>query len=451
MIKLNSEAKSEHHGSVLERLARKKLIQRLEQLEAGRIRLSESGNRCNYGRDGGLEVEVDVHRSRFYRKMFLGSVSIADSYVQGDWDCSDLTSLFRIFLRNRKALELNRGWLARLRNTGTRWFHWLHANTIRGSRKNIAAHYDLGNDFFKLWLDETMAYSAGIFLDPADSLKAASEEKFNRACRKLDLKPNDSLVEIGTGFGGMSIHAAENYGCEVTTTTISQQQFSESQQRIHDSMAADRIRLLKRDYRELEGQYDKLVSIEMIEAVGHRYLDTFFRKCSSLLKDDGTMVLQAITMPERNHDRYLNSVDFLQRYIFPGGCLPSLASILESVGRASDLRFVHAEDMAPHYAETLRRWRNSFSESLDSIRILGYSEELIRLWNFYLCYCEAAFEERYIGVLQIQFDKPKCSRDPIEIGMAAASAAAMHRPLSPTRSVALKQNGACNGYSGHWD
>lgn len=451
MISRNYTASVGSKRTMVDDIARQKLLQRLGQLDSGRIFLSDGNARQCYGNSGGLDVEVRVHRPRFYRKMFLGSVTIADAYVRGDWDCEDLTSLFRIFLHNRKTLESNSNWLAKLSSAGARCIHWLHANTISGSRKNIAAHYDLGNDFFRLWLDETMAYSAGIFLDPDDTLQAASEEKFNRVCRKLNLGPDDHLIEIGTGFGGMSIHAAENYGCRVTTTTISNQQFCESQARIHRSFAADQIRLLQRDYRELSGRYDKLVSIEMIEAVGHRFLDTFFRKCSSLLKDDGTMVLQAITMPERNHDQYLNSVDFLQRYIFPGGCLPSLASILESVGRASDLRFVHAEDMAPHYAETLRRWRTAFLKSLDSIRALGYSEELIRLWNFYLCYCEAAFEERHIGVLQIQFDKPKCRRDPIEIGQAAASAVRWNQAVYRNQHLTSKPNGVTNGYSGRWD
>ena len=451
MIKLNSELKESRPKSMLEKIAQRKLFERLEQLDSGQILLEDSSLRRRFGSDSELEVRVAVSDPRFYRKMFLGSVAIADSYISGDWDSNDLTTLFRIFLRNRKALELSGNWMSKLVGTSARWFHWLHANTLQGSRKNIAAHYDLGNDFFKLWLDDTMAYSAGIFLQPGNSLKLASEEKFNRVCRKLNLQSSERLIEIGTGFGGMSIHAAENYGCEVTTTTISHQQFRESQTRISRSLARDKIRLLQRDYRELSGKYDKLVSIEMIEAVGHRFLDVFFRKCSSLLKEDGTMVLQAITMPERHHDRYLNSVDFLQRYIFPGGCLPSLASILESVGRSSDLRFVHAEDMAPHYAETLRRWRASFLDSLDSIRGLGYSEELLRMWNFYLCYCEAAFEERYIGVLQIQFDKPKCKRDPIEIGTAAASTALSRQNFDRAASISIKSKGATNGFVSRWD
>lgn len=451
MIKLNSGTRDLKKKSMLERFAQSKLLKRLDHLDSGRILLEDFELRRSFGVDGDLDAHVRVAHPRFYQKMFLGSVAIADSYVASDWDCDDLGSLFRIFLRNRKALELNQGWLAKLTSSSARCFHWLHANTVQGSRKNIAAHYDLGNDFFKLWLDDTMAYSAGIFLEPGDSLQRASEEKFNRVCRKLNLQPDDELVEIGSGFGGMSIHAAENYNCNVTTTTISHQQFCEAEARISGSAAAGKIDLLQSDYRELRGKFDKLVSIEMIEAVGHRFLDVFFRKCSSLLKDDGTMVLQAITMPERHHDRYLNSVDFLQRYIFPGGCLPSLASILESVGRASDLRFVHAEDMAPHYAETLRRWRASFLNALDSIRQLGYSEELIRMWDFYLCYCEAAFEERYIGVLQIQFDKPKCRRDPIEIGTAAASTATPRQAFPLRANASLKTKGTSNGISRRWD
>lgn len=450
MIKQNSETRESKKKSMVERFAQSRLLKRLERLDSGRILVEDSDMKRSFGTGGDLDAHVRVVRPRFYQKMFLGSVAIADSYVAGDWDCNDLSSLFRIFLRNRKALELSRSWLAKLVSTSTRCFHGLHANTVKGSRKNIAAHYDLGNDFFKLWLDDTMAYSAGIFLEPSDSLQEASEEKFNRVCRKLNLQPDDELIEIGTGFGGMSIHAAENYHCNVTTTTISHQQYREAEARIGGSVAAGKIELLQSDYRELNGKFDKLVSIEMIEAVGHRFLDVFFRKCSKLLKEDGTMVLQAITMPERHHDRYLNSVDFLQRYIFPGGCLPSLASILKSVGRASDLRFVHAEDMAPHYAETLRRWRNSFLNSQDSIRQLGYSEELLRMWNFYLCYCEAAFEERYIGVLQIQFDKPKCRRDPIEIGTAAASTAIPRRAFQRS-NIGLKPKGAKNGFSRRWD
>jgi cyclopropane-fatty-acyl-phospholipid synthase len=246
-------------------------------------------------------------------------------------------------------------------------------------------------------------------------------EKFDRVCRKLDLRPEDHVLEIGTGWGGFAIHAARHYGCRVTTTTISREQFHVAQQRIGAAGLTDRVTLLQADYRDLHGQYDKLVSIEMVEAVGHRFLGDYFRQCGRLLRRDGSLVLQSIVMPERGYSQYLRSVDFIQRYVFPGGCLPSLAAMLEAAGRTTDLRFVHAEDFAPHYAETLRQWRRAFHARLDDVRRLGYPDEFIRLWNYYLCYCEAAFEERYVGVLQIQLDQPGCRRDPILLSRHAAA------------------------------
>ena len=228
------------------------------------------------------------------------------------------------------------------------------------------------------------------------------------------------MLEIGTGWGGLAVHAAENYGCRVTTATISQQQFDVAQERIAEAGLSDRVTLLLQDYRDLTGQFDKLVSVEMIEAVGHRYLDTYFRKCSDLLKPDGTFVLQGIVMPDQHYTRYLKSVDFIQKYVFPGGCLPSMSSILESTARVTDLRFVHGEDFGPHYAQTLREWRQRFHEHLDEVRELGYPDRFLRMWDYYLCYSEAAFDERYTGVVQIQFDKPLCRRDPIQIGTQSA-------------------------------
>jgi cyclopropane-fatty-acyl-phospholipid synthase len=278
----------------------------------------------------------------------------------------------------------------------------------------------LGNDFFQCWLDETWAYSCGIFTSPRATLREASLEKFDRACRKLDLRPDDHLLEIGTGWGGLAIHAAGEYGCRVTSTTISQEQFDLAARRVAAAGLAERVNLLSRDYRDLRGTFDKLISVEMIEAVGHEYLDTYFHKCGELLKPDGSMLLQAIVMPERGYRQYLRSVDFIRRYVFPGGCLPSVASILESVGRTTRMRLVHVEDLAPHYAETLRRWRANLHERLPEIRSLGYSEELLRLWDYYLCYCEAGFEERHVGVVQIVFDNHACRRDPLTVGQNAA-------------------------------
>ncbi len=405
-----------------------RLVRRhLDSIVRGSITLHTADGTSSFGQSNELETQLYVHHPRFFQSAVLGGrLSVAESYRQGDWDCDDLTSLFRIFIRNRSSGErLDRG-LARLNEIGNRIYHAWHANTRAGSRQNIAAHYDLGNDFYKLWLDDTLAYSSGIFASPDFSLRDASVEKFDRVCRKLDLNNDDEMIEIGTGWGGFALHAAQNYGCRITSTTISREQHAIARQRFDEAGLGSQVALLQQDYRDLHGQFDKLASIEMIEAVGHRYLDQYFKTCGKLLRPHGTMVLQAIVMPERGYRDYLNSVDFIQRYIFPGGCLPSVASMLESAGRASDLRFVHAEDFAPHYAETLRRWRRAFETHLSKIRELGYPETLIRLWNYYLCYCEAAFEERTVGVVQIQFDKPGCRRDPLKLSRRAGD---YHQPM----------------------
>ena len=382
---------------MIDRFAKSLVTGRLASLRRGRIRLQDATGNSLLGEDSDLEVTLQVHHPGFYRETVLGgTLSVAESYIRGDWDCDDLTNLIRIFVRNLDHADQFDGGLARLQGLVNQFYHWWRSNSRSGSRKNIEAHYDLGNDFFQLWLDETLAYSSGIFLEEDSSLQSASEEKFDRVCRKLSLDSSDHLLEIGTGWGGLAIHAAAHYGCRVTTTTISCQQAAIASERIATAGLADRITLLQQDYRDLAGQYDKLVSIEMIEAVGYKYFDEYFRKIGGLLRPDGTAVLQAIVMPERRYAKYLGGVDFIQRFVFPGGCLPTVATMLESSGRTTDLRFVHAEDFAPHYAETLRRWRSSFRTHLDEIRSQGYSDQFIRLWNYYLCYCEAGFEERHV-------------------------------------------------------
>lgn len=405
----------------LNRLARRALTRHLSGLRRGELNVRDAGSRLRFGQPADLQAALTVHRPRFFRQAVLGgTLAVADSYIRGDWDCDDLTSLFRIFVRNRgSAGHLNRGW-ARLFGLGHHLYHRWNANTRGGSRRNIAAHYDLGNAFYRLWLDDTLAYSSGIFPSAGTSLQEASTEKFDRVCRKLELGQDMDVLEIGTGWGGFALHAAGTYGSRVTTTTISREQAALARQRFAAAGLSDRITLLEQDYRDLDGQFDRLVSIEMVEAVGHRFLDDYFRQCGRLLRPDGSLVLQAIVMPERGYQTYLKSVDFIQRYVFPGGCLPSLGSMLAAAGRTTDLRFVHAEDFAPHYAETLRQWRSAFQQREDEVRSLGYPDEFIRLWNYYLCYCEAAFEERCIGVLQVQFDKPRCRRDPLQVGLRAA-------------------------------
>jgi cyclopropane-fatty-acyl-phospholipid synthase len=399
--------------------AKRILFDRLAGLRRGELCVQDSDGVEHFGEPGGRGVCIQVGDPRFYRAaLFGGTLGVAATYLEGKWDCDDLTELFRLFLRNRTTSE-RLGGMAKIAALGQRAWHTLRQNTRFGSRRNIQAHYDLGNDFFRVWLDDTLAYSSGIFPSWSTSLREASVEKFDRVCRKLELRPSDHLLEIGTGWGGLAIHAARNYGCHVTTTTISHEQFQLARQRIREAGLDGRITLLKRDYRDLEGQYDKLVSIEMIEAVGRKYFDSYFAKCGELLRPEGSFVIQGIVMPERGYDDYLRSVDFIQRFVFPGGCLPSMGAILESVGRSSELRFVHAEEFAAHYAETLRRWRSAFRERINDVRRLGYAERFIRLWEYYLCYCEAAFEERHIGVMQLLFDGPACRRDGLRIGELA--------------------------------
>ena len=423
---------------ILDKLARRVMRQRLADIRGGEITLRDADQTSRLGQALDLSVVCDVRRPRFFRQSVLGgTLSIAQSYVDGDWDCDDLTSLFRIFVRNIQTTNRLDASLSRLAAIGHRVFHWGRHNSRLGSRRNISDHYDLGNDFFRLWLDESLAYSSGIFLTPHSTLKDASLEKFDRICRKLDLKANDHVLEIGGGWGGFAIHAARHYHCHVTTTTISNDQYVVAKERIENAHLSHRITLLKQDYRDLTGQFDKLVSVEMVEAVGHQYLDRYFRKCSGLLHSEGSLLLQAIVMPESRHREYLRSVDFIQRYIFPGGCLPSVTSLMESLGRTSDLRLVHLEEFAPHYAETLRHWRRAFHEQRSDVRELGYSEEFIRLWNYYLCYCEALFEERHISVMQLQFDKQQCRQDPIHVSRRAA--AKRHAPLTKSMTTNVEE------------
>lgn len=401
------------------RMIRSRLFKQLESIKYGLITIEESGHVNSFGSPDGPTAHIVINDSRFYSSVLGGSAAIGGAYIGGAWDCDDLVPLFEILLRNEQCLNQVNRFKSVAINLLHRLRHYSLRNSIGGSQKNIAAHYDLGNDFYRLWLDDTMAYSSGIFRDRNQSLSQASTEKFDRVCRKLDLSSDTSVVEIGSGWGGFAIHAAENYQSDVTTTTISHEQFRETLKRVQAQHLNEKIRVLNKDYRHMSGTFDRLVSIEMIEAVGYKYFDQFFGKCGALLNDDGCMCLQAIVMPERRYPSYLKSVDFIQRYVFPGGCLPSVSAILESVGRSSDMRFVHAEDMAPHYAETLRRWRMSFVSSLPEIRALDYPEQLIRTWMYYLSYCEAAFLQRHVGVVQLVFDKPLCRRDPLSISEAA--------------------------------
>lgn len=331
--------------------------------------------------------------------------------MSGLWSADDLTQVLRIMTLNRDIFErMDKGW-SKLTALLNRSWHFLRKNTQSGSRKNIIAHYDLGNDFYRLFLDETLTYSCGIFERDDSTLKDASMAKYERICQKLELDPNDEVIEIGSGWGGWAIYAAQHYGCRVTTTTISDQQFKLAKQRIVDSGVAERVDLVFKDYRDLKGKYDKLVSIEMIEAVGHHYLNAYFRTCSRLLKEDGMMLLQAITIADQVFERHKRSVDFIKRYIFPGSCIPSITAISNSIAKATNLRLIHLEDITPHYARTLACWRENFLKNIDEVKALGYSNAFIRMWEYYFSYCEAGFAERYIGDVQMLFSKPMCRRE----------------------------------------
>lgn len=401
----------------LERLARKIVRTRLQNLRRGRLTIREGDQVVTYGDRGEpreLSVVLRVHHPSFYSDIaFGGSIGAGEAYMQGHWSCDRLTDLLRLLLVNRDVLENMDAGFAALLQPARKVLHWLNRNTRSGSRRNIAAHYDLGNDFYALWLDPEMMYSCAYFDTPTTSLEIAAVAKLDRICRKLDLRATDNVVEIGTGWGGFAIHAARHYGCHVTTTTISREQHDLARDRIRRAGLEDRITLLFDDYRDLSGQFDKLVSIEMIEAVGHQFHESFFRKCAELLKPDGQMLLQAITIADQQYERYTRSVDFIRRYIFPGGCLTSVSGMADVMTRHTDMRILHVEDIGPHYARTLQLWRQRFLASVDAVRDQGYPESFIRLWEFYLCYCEAAFVERSTGTVQMLCMRPGARREQI--------------------------------------
>lgn len=397
------------------------VLGRLQRLREGRLELVDGRESQVFGRPAadGLRARITVRDPGFYRAAALGgSIGAAQAYRDGLWEADDLTRAVQVLARNREALEgLERG-LTRLLQPLRSLGHALRSNSRAGSRRNIAAHYDLGNEFYELFLDSTMMYSCARFedLDPPASatteelgraLAAASVAKLDLICRKLDLKATDRVLEIGTGWGGFAIHAARNYGCHITTTTISPRQLEFARRRLRREGLDERVTLLDRDYRDLEGRFDKLVSIEMIEAVGHRYLDDFFALCSERLAPGGSMVLQAIVMADRYHEDYLRRVDFIQRHIFPGSCLPSISGMLSSLKGRTDLRLTDLEDLTPDYATTLKIWRKRFLDRRHEVEALGFSPEFVRLWEFYLRYCEGAFREHVIGDVQMVLAKPR--------------------------------------------
>ena len=397
------------------RLGRRVIETALSRIADGQVAvIDETGQQQVFGETSVAfprRVTLRVEDPRFYPSMLQGIVGAAEAYMAGHWSCDDLALLVRILVHNDGARGAFDGFLVKV-SEPARWLleRLRRGNSRSGSRRSIEAHYDLGNDFFQAFLDPTLTYSAGIFERPDASMEEASLAKYDRLCRKLDLRPGDHVLEIGTGWGGFALHAAGKYGCRVTTTTISQSQHALACERIAEAGLADRVTLLLEDYRDLRGQYDKLVSIEMIEAVGHEFFDTYFQVCSDRLAPDGLMALQAIAIGDREYARAKRTVDFVRKHIFPSGSLPSVQVMIDCIARTGDMRIVHLEDITSHYGETLRRWRQRFIANREVIRELGYSESFLRMWEFYLAYCEGGFDAGRSASVQLLLSKPRSLR-----------------------------------------
>ncbi len=401
----------------LERAARRVLLPALKQLQGGALVVEDAEGELAFGAptaDFPEPVRIALRSPGFWESMLLGgSIGAAESWMRGEWKCSDLPALLRLTARNRAVWNALDGGLAALAQPARAAAHWLRRNTRRGARRNIAAHYDLGNEFFSLFLDPTLTYSCGIFESEDATLEQASLAKYDRLCGKLALRPGDHVLEIGCGWGGFAIFAASRYGVRVTGITISGAQLELARERVEKAGLSERVTLRLEDYRDVAGTYDRIVSIEMIEAVGADYFDAYFGACSARLAPGGAMGLQAIVVSDRDFERSRRGVDFIKRYVFPGGQLPSLGAMVAALSRTSDLRVSHVEDLAPHYARTLVRWRARMRENAAAIRRLSYSEPFLRMWEWYLAYCEAGFAERYLGCLQLLLSKPLSRSDSV--------------------------------------
>ena len=396
-------------SSILAKFFKNLILSQFRKINHGCIILNEGNQKIVFGdQSSTLNAEVNIYSDEFYILAGSGGdLGIAEAYAAGYWDADDMVKLIQIVIKNQEVQKSLEGGLAKLINPINRYIHRSRRNTVSGSKENIVAHYDLSNEFFQTWLDKSMTYSCAIF-EPEDlSLFDASKEKLDRICRKLNIQADDHVVEIGTGWGSFAVHAAKEYGCRVTTTTISNEQHAYVSDLIEKEDLKDKITLLKNDYRELKGQYDKLVSIEMIEAVGYNFIQQFFQTCSDLLKPNGLMAIQGITYHEQGFDNHLNSVDFIKKYIFPGSNLVSVNHVLSVIKNFTDLSLVHLEDITKYYAETLKLWREKYKNEMSKIKKMGYSDEFLRMWDYYFIYCEAGFRERFIGDVQLVMAKPK--------------------------------------------
>ena len=386
------------------------IFERLTKIQGGSLAVTWKDRRRIFG-DGTFKdsINVTIHNGSFFWALATrGTVGAAEAYMDGAWETDDLVGVLKLILQNYTMMTSLEGGLARASQPLFKTYHRVRRNTLRGSRSNISAHYDLSNDFFEKMLDETMMYSSGIFESPDTSMYDASIAKLDAICKKLDLQPGQTVLEIGTGWGGFAIHAAKNYGVYVTTTTISKEQYGYAQKRVKEEGLEERVTLLLKDYRELEGTFDKLVSIEMIEAVGHQYYDKFFEVCQARLKPTGAALIQAITIVDHMYESARDSVDFIKRYIFPGSCIPSVTVLCDSARKSSDLKLFHLQDIGEDYAKTLLAWREKFWSNISEIRQMGFDDSFIRMWDYYLCYCIAGFQYRHISDVHMLMTRPMC-------------------------------------------
>lgn len=389
--------------SRLDRLARSAVVRALARMPYGRLRIREPDGGCTTVGRGSPEAELTITDQRAWRKMMTGgALGAAEAFIAGYWEAADLVSVIRFFAANVEPMQArDRTGLRRLAGPARALWQWRRRNTRAGAKRNIEAHYDLGNDFFALFLDQHMQYSSAVFPYAAASLEEASEHKLTLICEQLALGPDNHLLEIGSGWGGLAIHAARHYGCRVTTATISPEQYQHARQAVRAAGLEDRISVLECDYRELSGHYDRIVSVEMIEAVGPEYLTTYFRKLGELLRPDGLLLLQAITVPDRRYETALRNTDFIKRYVFPGGFLPSVRVLVDEMSRTTALTPVSLRDIGMDYAQTLAHWRERFDAAREQVREQGFDRRFRRLWHYYLCYCEGAFRERAISTVQL--------------------------------------------------
>jgi len=393
--------------NLLHRLARVLVFKQLKKISIGYISIQEGAKKFSFGKKGNLSAHITVHDPRFYGALaFGGSIGVSEAFMQKFWSVNDLTKLIRIMAINQNAMDQLESLFNVFLKPILKCLHYLNQNSVKGSRINISKHYDLGNDFFSLFLDSTMMYSSAVFKNPQDSLYKGSIHKLEMVCQGLELNAEDHVIEIGSGWGGFAIYAAQNYGCKVTTTTISKQQYLYIKQKIKDLKLTHKITVLLSDYRHLKGQFSKLVSIEMLEAVGYQYYDTYFKVCSHLLKPDGIAFIQTITIADQRYEKAKHSVDFIQRYIFPGSCIPSLTALQNSITESSDLKIYQVRDIGDHYARTLALWREAFFKKLSQVKALGFDEVFIRMWHFYLAYCEGGFKEKVISDIHLKLVKP---------------------------------------------